>query len=1074
MFKKLTLYRGLSCVFTVLLIVMILAGNMLERNSVMVDQALGTKSYVTITKNEGDLFTSFTPDEDFLTEDGKLSPAGYTKAHTDLIMQNAREGFVLLKNTGNTLPLKENGKITVFGRRSYSTVTNSLTAAGFTINNLVAAAYGSGAINGVAALPSLMNPPVARNKTYQKYNAHEGPGDWVTKRVAGGESAALASFVDFPDAAIVTLGRNGAEGPDYEASSNGVPADSGARNPMGLFDSERSIVKLACDNFSKVIVIINAVNMMELGELKDNPKVGAILWIGTPAGGSNAIGEIIKGTVNPSGGLYSTYARNALSAPALKNMGSFYFKNWMDFGEGIPNPGTQGTAWGKFMRGPNYPGEANGGGVGQYGELPFVNVADKKGGRVDTGNPNTNGTDAGLETYLMEAENIYVGYRYYETRYFDCVNGDAGAKSATGKYDSTSGWNYDQEMAYGFGFGLSYTTFDFTMGTPTFEKSLHEVIAKVPVTVKNTGSVAGKTSVQIYGQSPYTAYDKTNLVEKSSIQLLNFQKTKLLAPNETENFIIDVDLQDIASYDYKTAKTYIMDVNDNYYFAVGNGAHDALNNILALQGKTKAANGMTYDGKAAAAKKWSYTHPTSSSAVVDTFTFSYAKTGVRITNQTPSSHYDYYEPGVVKELSRQDWSGTYPKTYANLTLTANQKLMDHYNGEYIDIKTTDSADAVTWEANNGLTLGHMKGARFDDNRWPDLLDQLSIKEAIQGVIRGGRGFANMPTVGFPMGSYSENGPGTPVLLDSNKPAEDQAPWKISSNTGVSGGTMPAASVLASTFNPDISKEWGRVAGNDSIFAEKPILWMPGANTHRHAFNGRMFLYYSEDPVLTGVHVMETAVAALEKGAIISAKHLAFNDQEQHRFGVGAFMTEQRAREIELRAFQIPFESNKYDTAEKDVGMLGVMMGFNKLGGVEMTVHEGVLTNIMRNEWGFNGYCVSDLKDDLDLMRQGSMAGMTGWDWRLDTDDIIPYQGVELWTGDKDLMIAMKESIKRDLYTFANSNFMNSVNTTSYAVWNMTWWRQIYIAGIVICSVIVLASAAMYLVSLMLQRQNGGI
>jgi len=1048
MFKRSSIFRGLSCVFSMLLIVMIFAANILEKNRIMVDETFGTRSTVFVTEEgEDNLFTAFPPDEDFLT-DGKLDPDKYVDLFNELHFQIQAEGSVLLKNTNNTLPITgTNKKITLLGRRSYEeSIHTSLEKAGFEVNP----AFGQGVYVGNTGLPRQMSPGAAKNKTYDfKYDPYEGSVEWLAQKVPN----YLDEFEEYDDAAIITIGRNSAEGADYVPGDIGLREGVGARNAMALSKNERDIINLACENFDKVIVLIRSVPMMELGDLKDNPNVDAILWIGEPKDGRDAIGEIIAGKVSPSGGLYNLHPRNAESAPAMMNFGNYRFTNWMEFGEGIPNKENDPMPDGK------------------------------NGGRVDTGSVDTRGTDPGLENYLIEAESIYIGYRYYETRYYDCVMGDPGAKSSVGAYDSTSGWNYTEEVAYGFGYGLSYTTFEKTIGTPTFTRKAHEVIATVPVTVKNTGNVASKTSVQLYVQSPYTNYDKLNLVEKSAIQLVAFEKTKLLEPGETQTINIRVDLQDFASYDYKNAKTYIMDVSDDYYFAVGNGAHDALNNILAAQGKT-VADGMDYNGNPAGACRWSYNHPFDDTALVDSFTFSKSKAGVEITNQLPYSDYNYYDPGTVTYLTRQDWSGTYPVSYTDLT--ANEKLMDHFNGNYIPIKTEDSPDKddvndVTWNGNSDLRFGHMIGASFDDYRWEELLDNLTIEEAIQGTLQGGRGFADMPSIGFPGGRYSENGAGSPRWYNEDSP-ELQAPWSIPRPEGFPEGygrridsQYPVVSVIASTFNPELSKEWGRLLGNAAIFSETFIIWQPGANLHRTGWNGRINLYYSEDPVLTGVHTMEMAIGALDKGGIVCAKHFAFNDQEMHRFGVGVFMTEQRARELELRAFQIAFEANKYDTEEKDVGMLGTMTAFNKIGGVECTTSEGLLTNILRKEWGYNGYCVSDLKDDLDLARQGIKAGMTGYDWRALEDDIYPWDDTEDWCYDKELMEAMKLAINRDLYMFANSSLMNRVNASTYTKWNMTWWRQAYIAGIVISSVLLLVSVSFYIVSVVLQnKKRGGI
>ena len=260
--------------------------------------------------------------------------------------------------------------------------------------------------------------------------------------------------------------------------------------------------------------------------------------------------------------------------------------------------------------------------------------------------------------------------------------------------------------------------------------------------------------------------------------------------------------------------------------------------------------------------------------------------------------------------------------------------------------------------------------------------------------------------------------------------------------------------------------------NDAILGGKPMMWLPGANTHRTPYNGRSEQYFSEDPVLTGVTTMEAAMGALSKGGIVTAKHFAFNDQEMHRSGVGTFMTEQRAREIELRAFQIPFESAKYDTEDKDTGMLGVMTSFSKLGGLECTVNEGLLTGILAEEWGYNGYMVSDLKDDLDLMPQAFLAGLGGYDWRTAADDLDPYSSVEFFRYDAELLKAMKEVCHQKMYAFANSSFMNSISTSTHTVWNLTWWRAAYIGGITLFGLLTVASAALYILTETKSRKGG--
>lgn len=1036
MLRKSNLFRGLTCLFMFLLIVFLLASSIFETNRTMVDQTFGTQSTITITEeDDGSLFTAFPPDEDFLT-DGKLDTAKDLKIHKDLSIAIQEEGSVLLKNNG-ALPLSGNAKVTMFGRRGYDSGRNSaaivdgLIEAGLQINPTIRQIYTT--FTGIRG-NSLMAPGWASNKTYDfKYDPKEASPAYLAEQNADYAN----SFTEYNDAAIVVLGRSNGEGADYKPGTEGVADGVGSRNALALSTNERDIVKLACDNFEKVIVLINTVSPMEIEELKDNDKIDSIMYIGLPATfGAIGIGNLLTGKANPSGGLYDLYASNTASSPAMMNFGHFEFTNKDQID------------------------------------------------RYDTSSIGTRGTDPGFKAYLIEAEGMYVGYRYYETRYYDAVTGNAGAKSEIGKsevYNSATGtyapysgsWKYDEEVTYGFGYGISYTDFEMTLGELKWNRDRHEMIATLPVTVKNVGNVAGKTPVQIYAQSPYTEYDKTNGVEKSAIQLVTFEKTGLIAPGASETINAVIDLQEMANYDHNKAETYIMEASKDYYFAVGNGAHDALNNILAAQGKT-TADGMDYNGKAALAVKWEYRSATD--GAIDDFTFAVSKAGVKVTNRLEYNTWDDYEKGKVTYLTRKDWNGTWPKTYTDMTAPA--LMIEHYNGHVIDYKTKDSADKDDTSSlfdnasPNNLKFAHLIKAEYDDPRWTELIDQISAEEAILYAIESGRGFAPISSIGVPEGRYAENGPGTPIWFD-NDSTEPQAPWKVAKPDGsYSLGSFPTYAVIASTFSRALSKEYGRVLANDAIFGEKPMLWLPGANTHRTPYNGRSEQYYSEDPVLTGVMTMEATVGALDKGAIVTAKHFAFNDQEMHRSGVGTFMTEQRAREIELRAFQIAFEANKYDTDEKDVGMLGVMTSFSKLGGIECTVNKGLLTGILAGEWDFKGYMVSDLKDDLDLMPQAFLAGLGGYDWRTFEQDVEPWMASENFIYDAEVMKAIKEVVHKKLYTFANSSFMNRVNATTHSEWNMTWWRALYITGIVVSAVLLAASAIMFIVSVILKKKGG--
>ena len=1029
MFKKPAIYRGLACIFAFVLIVSILASNILEENRTMVDQTLKTTSQRVIASENSNSFSAFIPDAEFLTN-GILDMKKDEEIHKALGTRIQEEGSVLLKNENATLPLSSTAKVTVFGFRGYLgigggwggggvSVADGMTAAGIQVNPTLKEIYAGMKL-------SSANPGWASNKTYDfKYD----PGEPAPSALTAANASVEATYADYSDAAIVVLGRGNGEGADYKPGVEGVADGVGARNALALSANEKELINYACDHFNKVVVLITTVSPMELGDIKDNARVGAMMWIGHPATyGAYGLGNLIAGKANPSGMLYDTYAHNSMSSPAMRNMGHYEFTN-----------------------------------------------ADQIV-RADTSSVGTRGTDPGFKHYVIEAEGIYVGYRYYETRYYDCVMGDESAKTKTddtGIYeDSKEGWNYTEEVCYPFGFGLSYTTFAQSIENVTWTKTAHEQIAHVTVNVKNTGSVAGKTAVQLYGQAPYTDYDRQNGIEKSAVQLLAIEKTGEIAPGQSVTLTVDVDLQNLATYDERVAKTYIMENSDQYFFAVGNGAHDALNNILAAQGKT-VADGMDYAGQADAAFRWTY--DTAKNGAVDADTFSVSKAGVKITNQLQYSNWNDYEPGTVTILSRSDWAGTFPKTYGEMTAPA--LMIEQYSGHVVPYYTKDNPDsaqalaAVKFDQPTTLKFSEMTGASYDDPRWNELIDAMSLEETVLYAIESGRGFAAVDSIGFPGGRYAENGPGTPTWSSAEEGAMN-APWAIAQpEQSYNLGTFPCFAVVASAFSPELAAEYGWVLANDAILGDKPMMWLPGANTHRTPYNGRSEQYYSEDPVLTGAITMEAAVAALSKGGIVTAKHFAFNDQEMHRSGVGTFMTEQRAREVELRAFQIPFEARKYDTAEKNVGMLGVMTSFSKLGGVECTVNTGLLTGILHGEWDYKGYMVSDLKDDLDLMPQAFKAGLGGYDWRTEADDIDPYKDVEFFRYDAELLKAMKEVCHQKMYAFANSSFMNRVGADVVTVWNMTWWRAAYMVGMYASAALLALSVGMYIASVAINKKK---
>lgn len=1061
MLRKKALWHGLTSVFAFLLALSVLASNILEANRTAVDNFFGSVSEALVSE-EGETYHTFVPDAQYLNADGTGNARALIAAAIDLGRRQEAEGAVLLKNNG-ALPLASGSAVTLLGVRSHRTIINSgmgqkslgnyitleqalsatstdfantrlddrsavndfsfselryggsgVTAgAGFSLNSTTIAAYEAVA----GDLP--LQPSAAHSYEVKEASLSD---------LKAANSSFTSSFAQYNDAAIVVVGRGAGESTDYfKGGLNETEQAPGITEPLQLTPNERAIIEQATSNFDTVIVLVNTNSPIEIGDLKDNDAIDAILWIGHPGNyGLLGVADILCGNVNPSGRLYDLYATDNLSAPAMMNMGNYTWSN------------------------------------------------------VDSI------TRSASQHYVLEAESIYTGYRYYETRYFDAVYGQGNAASTVGAYASSGAWDYASEVAYGFGYGLSYTDFSFALDfdpATDIDQQANGITGTFHVTVTNTGSVAGKTPVQIYGQAPYTAYDKQHGVEKVAVQLLNFDKTGIIEPGKSETVDITVDLQYLVSYDSSwdngdgTYGTYILESGD-YYFAVGNGAHDALNNMLAAQGKT-VADGMDYEGAAALASVWSYQY--AGNGDVDYTTFGTSRNNQQVSNQIGYIDWNNFGGEHITYLSRSDWGGTYPVEYTDLEAPADMiplldgKIPTTPDGKsHYAISIDDDTSSTKWDSTaTNYKFSQMGLSDWDDYRWDGLMDQVNLSEATVFASNAGPTFTALSGIDFiPLSAATDNA-GNGIVFDLSATKDPEAPWAVLEGTDSSwnGEVFACAPLVASSFNPELMNELGVFVGNEALFTGLPIVWGPGLNTHRHAYNGRSGEYYSEDPVLSGVCAMEFAVGARTKGLVAAAKHFVFNDQETNRQGVAPFMTEQRAREIELRAYQVAIEATKYDGD----GMIGLMTSFSKVGPVEVTNSRGMLTGILQKEWGFHGYAVTDISDDKDLYTGMVYAGATGYDLRYgyptNTEDfasaignqaggIILYAG--MFNGDATMQNAVKNSVKRTLWSFTQSNLMNRYSATTHVEWRMTPWRAMYMGSMAVTGVLMLASLVLFL------------
>ena len=736
----------------------------------------------------------------------------------------------------------------------------------------------------------------------------------------------LDSIESYGDAVIVTISRIGGEGSDLDFEHGDCDV-----NYLALGDDEKVLLEnlksmKADGRISKIVMLVNSSNPLQMDFMKDNDyDIDSILWIGgVGISGIDAVAQILCGDYNPSGGLVDTYCYDNYSSPAMAN------------------------------------------------NEPVTYAGD------------TSAIPDSADTYEIYQEGIYVGYKYYETRYEDYVMGTGNA----GDYA------YGDIVAYPFGYGLSYTDFEFSDMSLTIDTDNNY---NVEVTVTNVGDVSGKQTVEVYVQTPYTEYDQANYVEKASVQLAGFAKTEILTPGSSQTVTIQVDPADFASYDSYGAGTYILD-EGTYYFTAAKDAHEAVNNILAAKGYTPDNTDGKMDGEGDASLV--------ASPVIlelDTETCSISKAGVKIENQLAESDINTYSgrgDNSVTYLSRSDWMGTWPSETTQLTLT--DQMIDDLQLVRYDASDYEAIDMPTLGADNGLSLYDMMGLDYDDPAWDDLLDQLTFDEMVTLIGDSFHWTHAVESVNAP-GSRDENGPqGLTATL-------------FGAGLGVKTTAFTSEDVMAATWNTELMSRVGNLIGNDCVMANVAILYGPGNNIHRTPYGGRNFEYYSEDGFLSGKISAAEVGAIEEKGVHVVAKHFALNDSEQDRIGLGVWLTEQAAREIYLKAFQDIFE-------EGNAG--GTMVAYTRWGCVWSGGCEGLMTGILRNEWGSNGLTITD--NVLTQYVNGPDALMAGGVTTFDAMLWYVTSALPDYENDPIMVAAMKEACHHDLYAIIYSVAMNGV------------------------------------------------
>ena len=987
--------RGLAALMTCLMVLSIVGTGVANTYRGALDDTLGTESYVTINDDSAARFkTDYATIEDMAT------------AARDIAIREGEEGTVVMKNDNGVLPLKANANVALFGLAAYNvygpkggnadaaSLADALAGAGLNVNETLKDYYMTNIIN--------MHTEMRANRwtgkevptTVYDHMYVSAPGDWTTYQIAEvppAEFETLGVPANWKEAiakdsiGICVFARGAGEGNTYKpGSALNYAGEATGEDPLKLSADELAVVEAAKETCSKVIVLLNTGNNMMIADIAEggSHEVDGICYIGCPNDYQTiGIANVLTGKVNATGALASAFVRDHQSIPAVQNVGGDYFA---DYEIVCRNDD------------PRYPGKE----IGNIGTGSF--------GGADTYN-------GGM--YIVEAEGIYVGYKYYETRYFDAVMGQGNANSAAGATQG-SAWNYGDEMLYTFGHGLSYLDYTQTIKSVTVDRSVNGNITAV-VEVKNNSNQDGKFLTQLYVQQPYTDYDRTNLVEKSAVMFLNSAKVDVAA-GKSKEVTITIPTKYLASYDANNAKTYILDAGD-YYFTAAAGAHEAVNNILAAQGKT-TADGMDAAGKNAVVS-WKLDQ-------LDNTTFAIAN-NTTVTNVADDADLNYWLPGTVTYLTRQDWN-TFPINYNKLNLKiADSPKKDQWiaemRGETYTISDTGAAaEAVPGPKFTATEIGAEQLNNINDPYWDKLVHAITIDEAVGAVIHGGSRSDTLTNID------------NPVVIQNEGPTGISAGYTDEATGKTYKFNVNSQTLLGCSFNPELAYQWGLVEGNSCLWVERYDLWGSGLTLNRTPYNGRNYEYISEDPMLTNVIGREVIQGCSDKGIINGPKHMGFNDQEHNRAGISAYMTEQKFRETDLRGFE---------GALSDAFGMGVMIAFNRIGATNASHHVGMIQKIVRGEWGFKGLISTDMMNNYLYFNAESMvmAGITQVaDFAADNshinlgeggvDAVWPHISLETVSKDSNLVEQARENLKYQLYIFANSAILN-ISTQRVN----TWW-----------------------------------
>lgn len=838
----------------------------------------------------------------------------------------AEEGFVLLKNENAALPMNKGARISVFSKNSV---------------NLSYGGSGSGGFD------------TSNNK-----NLYESLND--------------AGFVTNPT--LKNFYESSQSGPVRTANSSDL--DNGDNQKIATAETPQSkytdaVRNSYADYSDAALVVITRIG----GEGFDLPRYqgdseGAVSpdshYLELDQNEIDLLTAVTDGTFKRVVVVFNT--PSSFEATFLKDSAYAAFADKIDAAVWIGFTGSNGiTALGEILNGDVNPsGRLVDTWAADFTKNPsFVNFG--TGCLPDT----TDKYDGGMYYSVDYEEGIYVGYRYYETR---------------GETDGED-W-YNANVVYPFGYGLSYTTFDWTVGDASASEIELGTTITVPVTVKNTGSVAGKDVVQLYASAPYTLGG----IEKAHKVLVGFAKTKLLQPGESETVTVSFDPYSAASYDYRDANSngfsgYELEAGE-YTLYVSRNAHES-EKAIALNLAADVQIG---------------TDPTTDSEVVNRY--------------TDSENFLDSDWQLDAMLSRADWEGTWPTPQTAQQHAGTDRLYEEIRSEEHNNPTDFDSEEYPWFGEEPtLTLrdllpsaeaeGYEPVVSYDDERWEELMMGCDEEEMIALINNGAYHTLAMESVGLPASIHGDGPSGFTCFM-----SKEQV-----------NGTCQYVSepVMASTWNINLMNELGEAIGEEGTIGDKATgqpyssIYAPGVNIHRSPFGGRCSEYFSEDPFISGMMGAAEVQGIQSRGVLPTVKHFVANEQETHRSIGGdlSWLSEQALREIYLKPFEYTVKLGE---------TRGIMTSFNRIGTRWTGGDYRLLTEILRNEWGFNGLVICDFNTIPQYMIPRMMFYAGG------SLDLATQQSA-MWTdcdtSDAGDAIVLMRAVKDVMYALVNSNAMNA-------------------------------------------------